>query len=444
MNLNSEISWEEVEKLVNEIIFEIYRRRLTDIETKILQGAYEKKKYGQIEDERSDNYLKEVGKRIWDVLTGKLGEKVNKSNFVQALLQYKIKQNLEEDSEIYIKRDNVDSLYEKEIIKPGALIHIKSPPKMGKTLLLGRLLDYAASQKHCQIAKLDLHFADIDASTELKPFAIWLCDEIFYALYPDDTEEMKEKRKECQENFVKVDGNLTRFFQMYLLPKIEGTLVLAIDAFEKSFNYTFISTFCSYLRGWHEKAKSTDRIGILWRKLRIVLVYSTAETFPTLQTNLSPFNVGVAFNLPNFSDTEVNQLAERYGLDKVLEGNDVKRLFNFVDGHPYFIQKAFTDIKNKSTNPLNNFLELAPTEQGIYSDDLRQQLQNLMKKNLKKEGIIAAYKKVLEAKENGINLGDIEIEFAFELQYMGLVKFEKNKYCVANKLYEQYFSATLL
>ena len=43
MNSNSEISWEEVKTLVDEIKFEVHGKYLTDIETKALQGAYEKK-----------------------------------------------------------------------------------------------------------------------------------------------------------------------------------------------------------------------------------------------------------------------------------------------------------------------------------------------------------------------------------------------------------------
>ncbi|WP_235018556.1 AAA-like domain-containing protein [Tolypothrix sp. NIES-4075] len=55
------------------------------------------------------------------------------------------------------------------MLQPGALIRIKAPQKMGKTLLLEKLLDYARQQGY-QTAKLDLKLADSSAIADLKTF----------------------------------------------------------------------------------------------------------------------------------------------------------------------------------------------------------------------------------------------------------------------------------
>ena len=65
------------------------------------------------------------------------------------------------------------------------------------------------------------------------------------------------------------------------------------------------------LRGWYESAKQVDRIGKIWQKLRLMVVHST-EVYPSLDTNHSPFNVGIAIDLPEFNLQQVENIAKRY------------------------------------------------------------------------------------------------------------------------------------
>ncbi|NER82858.1 MAG: hypothetical protein F6K42_25545 [Leptolyngbya sp. SIO1D8] len=72
----------------NAVIFSQDSRYLSDVETAILQGAIADKTYEQIAAESgySINYLKrDVGPKLWRLLSDVLGEKVSKSNFRQAL-----------------------------------------------------------------------------------------------------------------------------------------------------------------------------------------------------------------------------------------------------------------------------------------------------------------------------------------------------------------------
>jgi AAA-like domain len=431
MNLNSEISWEEVEKLVDEIIFEIYGRHLTDVETKILQGAYEKKKYGQIEDERSDNYLKEVGKRTWDVLTGKIGEKVNKSNFVQQLLRYKMKQNLDKGSGgIYIERPNVDRPCKEAITKTGALIRIKSPAKMGKTLLLGKLLEYAENKDY-KIAKLDFKLADSKILTNLSTFLQWLCSEVSNQLETQSTEKSKLEKfwTEKDEDDLGAKQICSNYFQ-HLLQEIKSPLVLAIDNCEVLFDYREIYLeFFPLLRSWNESAKQGG-IGNTWTNLRIVLVYSTEE-YLALDINSSPFNVGLVIELPDFELSGVKEFAEKYELNM---SEKLENLMDLVGGHPSLIDQAFFSLKYQQKN-LEELITLAPTYQGIYGSDLRQQLQ-ILEQN-ENSDLKSAYQKVVKATEEGVK---IDSKFAFKLHSLGLVKFKKNNCIPSYKLYQLYFS----
>lgn len=468
-NSKSELSWEEVERLVDEIVFDVTRKYLNNLETTVLRGSYEGKTYQEMSGtDYQTPTLQEAGAELWEKLSKALKGKVKKTNFLQALKRYKESQAalnknsihtplkasqpeatsmlvevktaktlsyfapgvyIEErhNSDFYVERRNVESMCERTILQSGALIRIRAPQRMGKTLLLGKLLDSATKEGY-QTAKLDLQLADSNTLADLNTFRRWLCDEVLYNLDPQPNVE------EYGQAFKDLNGNLTRFFQKYLLSNIESPLVLAIDSFEQLFKYPDIfREFCSYLRVWHDNAKQGDRVGKIWRKLRVVLVYST-ETYPELETNHSPFNVGVAIDLPDFDPSEVTTLAKRYQLYEQLGEDGLSKLMKLVGGHPYFIQQAFANLKSQQMS-LEEILHLAPTNQGIYSDYLRQQLW-ILQHNPQLE---SAYKQVVMTNERV----RLDTEIAFKLHSLGLVKFSENDCIPRYDLLRQYFSVHL-
>jgi WD40 repeat protein len=90
------MSPEQQLKTVNQIIFEATARYLTDVETIIVLGARSDQTYEQIAAESgySVSYLKrDVGPKLWRLLSEILGEKVSKTNFRQALERYQTNQN---------------------------------------------------------------------------------------------------------------------------------------------------------------------------------------------------------------------------------------------------------------------------------------------------------------------------------------------------------------
>ena len=208
---------------------------------------------------------------------------------------------------IYIERPPIEEKCYTVIVQSGALIRIKAPQRMGKTLLLEKLLDYARQQGY-QTAKLDLKLADSDTLTTLKTFLQWLCVNV------SDSLELQPKVDEYWQDIYGLNKNCTRYFQKYLLSDIKSPLVFAIDNFERLFESPDIfSPFCLLLRSWHENAKQGDRVGNIWKKLRLVVVHST-EAYPSLDTNHSPFNVGLAIELPEFNLQQVETLAKQYEL----------------------------------------------------------------------------------------------------------------------------------
>ncbi|MDJ0798901.1 MAG: AAA-like domain-containing protein [Calothrix sp. MO_167.B12] len=346
---------------------------------------------------------------------------------------YQVKQTLNEipeaevDTNIYIERTPVEEKSYREILQPGALIRVKAPQKMGKTLLLEKLLDFGRQHGY-RAAKLDLKLAENNILANLKTFLQWLCVDV------TDSLELEPKLDKYWQDVYGLNKNCTRYFQKYLLRATEHPLILAIDNFERLFAYPeMFPQFCLLLRSWYESAKSGDRIGNLWKKLRLVVVHST-EQYPELDTNHSPFNVGVTIELPEFNLQQIEALAKWHRLDGVGE-QGLSQLMVSLGGHPYLMQQAISHLKSQPDS-IESLLQLAPTEQGIFGDHLRQQLWHLQHNPLLELG----YKQVVNANEP-IRL---DTEVAFKLHSLGLVKLAGNNCVPSCDLYRQYFSERLV
>ncbi|WP_256874735.1 AAA-like domain-containing protein [Nostoc sp. C057] len=355
-----------------------------------------------------------------------LKELCDKLDAIEQQLQTNDNSGLAANTTIYIERSPIEDKSYKAIVQPGALIRLKAPQRMGKTLLLEKTLDYARHQGY-QTAKIDLQLADIDILANLKAFLQWLCVDV-----ADSLELEPQLNKHWQEVFG-LNKNCTRYFQKYLLSLTDTPLVLAIDNFERLFEYPEIfPQFCLLLRGWYEAGKQGDKIGNIWKKLRLIVVHST-ESYPSLDSNHSPFNVGLAIDLPEFNLQQVTDLAKQQDLG-LLKEQDLAQLMELVGGHPYLVQSAITHLKSQQVT-LEELLRLAPTEQGIFSDHLRQQLWHLQHN----PQIEIRYKKVVITNAPV----RLDTEVAFKLHSLGLVRFIGNDCVPSCDLYRQYFSTRL-
>jgi AAA-like domain len=356
-----------------------------------------------------------------------LGELGDKLNAIEQQLQTSDNSGLTADTTIYIERPPIEDKCYKAIVQPGALIRIKAPQKMGKTLLLEKILDHARQQGY-ETVKLDLKLADNSTLTDLKTFLHWLCVNV------SDSLDVSDKVDEYWQESLGLNTSCTRYFQRYLLSNIDNSLVFAVDNFERLFEYANIfSEFCLLLRSWYETAKQGDRMGKIWKKLRLVVVNST-EAYPTLDINRSPFNVGLAIELPEFNQQQVQEMAKLYELGGYFREEGLSRLIKLIGGHPYLLNEAIANLKSQETS-LEELISLAPTEQGIFSYHLRQQLESLQSDSQLKEG----YAKVITV-DKPVQLNP---EITFKLHSLGLVKIVRNDCIASCDLYRQYFLARL-
>ncbi len=327
------------------------------------------------------------------------------------------------DSPLYIQRPPIESDCCQEILKPGALIRIKAPEKMGKTSLLNTILSYSEASD-CRKVYLNLRGAEGAMFTTLDKFLRWFCANISRELgikpELDDywDEELFGSLVSCKT-----------YFQSYLLEQIDHPLALGLDNLDRIFEYPDIAQdFLPMLRYWHEEANNLE----IWQNLRLVIANST-EVYIKLDANQSPFNVGRQVKLPGFNLEQVLILAKYYGNDWSEDKKQQKfaeDLIEMVGGHPYLIRLAFDALTYKNI-PQDKLLQEAPTQGGIYGAHLRRHWNNLQSS----PELAEAMKEVVKT-ETGVQL---EPSIAYKLESMGLINLVGDQAQPSCTLYHSYF-----
>jgi AAA-like domain/CHAT domain len=321
----------------------------------------------------------------------------------------------------YIVRSRQEERIQEEIVKPGMMIRIKSPDKMGKSFMMCRVLNYV-EQHGYRSAVIDLREANQDEFSDINRFLKWLCAMVCDRLNIDLDPEQNWKK------FLGANPNCTKLFENYFLSTTEQPLAIAFDNFDCIFDHANIETdFCGLLRGWFEKV-NTNKV---WGNLRQIIVYSQ-ESYAIKDINQSPFNVGYSVELGELDSSELLALANAYGLSWT--NQEIKKLMNSIGGHPYLAQLAFDRIAHRE-NTLDELLRTAPTEEGIYGGYLNERLQHLEENPL----LVESMRKVVNS-DRPVRLGSKE---TFKLDSMGLIKRQGSDVLSRSNLYRLYFKDRL-
>ncbi|MBW4440849.1 MAG: AAA-like domain-containing protein [Plectolyngbya sp. WJT66-NPBG17] len=403
--------------LADELIFKSSGKSMNDLQRIVFRGAWQGKSFTEIHQDCRDrcgldHLMRNVGPELWKLLSEATGTKVTK-NYLQGAFS-KLRTESVSD-QVYVDRVPFEQECYAEILKPGALIRIRAAQDMGKTWLMEQVLSHAR-QNGYRTQAFNFELCDSTVLTDLNKFSQWFCASIAHAI------GLPNRLSDYWVDIFGCNYNSTLYFENYLLQQIETPIVLALDKVDIVFEHSAIATdFCALLRGWNQRAMQGDEIGAIWKKLRLIIVHST-EVYGNLDINHSPIGgVGLIVKLPEFNREQVQELLNRYQLDWKLD-----RLMNLVGGHPYLIQHA---IKQKLS--LDQLLQSAATESGIYSDHLRRHWAQLQQT----ANLAIAFKQVISSIEP-VPLDPLQ---AFKLESMGLVHLQGNAAIPRCELYRQYF-----
>ncbi|GAA6615744.1 AAA-like domain-containing protein [Scytonema sp. NUACC26] len=334
------------------------------------------------------------------------------------------------DSPFYVERPPIEQRCYEEIKKPGSLIRIKAPHHMGKSSLLARILQQAQNQENKTVA-VDFQLVEEEFFSDLNKFLHWFCDTVTEAVAGNNRELLEKLLQQLDEHwksgqrfgYMKTCKN---YFERYLFPEINQPLILGLETVDRLFEYPKIyKDFFGLLRAVHEEAKRRD----IWKQLRLVLVYSTeVYAYGPVDINQSPFNVGLALELPEFTYKQVKDLAQCHQLN--WSDLEVEKLMGLVQGHPFLVRLALYKIARQEIN-LAEFLQTAATVQGVYSKHL-QHLEDILQQQ---PDLWAAMQEVASS-NSPVNL---PTAIRFKLHSMGLIKLQGNEVISRCEIYRQYF-----
>ena len=324
------------------------------------------------------------------------------------------------EESIYVKRLDLEDRCYQELLKPGAVIRIKAPKLRGKTSLITRVIKQLEQERDYRGAYLPFGLADKTDLKDLDKLLKWFCVSVGQAL------KLENKLDDYwDEQYSTSKMNCTSYFEAHLLAQLsDSPLVLCLDDVDLVFPYAVAQDFLGMLRAWHEKSK----ISKIWKRLRLVLVHST-DAYINLDTNASPFNVGLTIELPEFTPEQVEDLISQHDLP--LDQEQLEKLVNLVGGHPYLLQEALNHLKNDKTSSFRQMLAEATTEAGIYSSHLRSYWP-IIQQNPE---VANALKTVVEANQPV----ELKPKPTRDLQSLGLVHLQGNEVKISCNLYKDYF-----
>jgi transcriptional regulator with XRE-family HTH domain len=321
----------------------------------------------------------------------------------------------------YIERGGLEARCIEILQGPHALLRIKAPRLMGKTALSYRLFSKLEGQGY-KTASLNFHLASQMEFGSLSAFLKWFCSAITQLLdLPNQLADYWD------EEFSTSKMSCTEYLEKYLLTNLSGAMVLCLDEVDRIFPYPEIAAdFFGLLRAWHERGKLSP----VWQKLRLVLIYST-EVYIPLNLYESPFNVGDFVELSALSRAEVEALVKQSGLSWTSEA--IEQIMTCLGGHPAYVQRLLQ--AQRSGAQLSQLLEAAPTESGIYGDELR----HLWRMLERQPTLVDAMRSLLKAHDPI----PIPTDASQQLYRLGLIDVQGNASKIRCELYRQYFSYRL-
>lgn len=451
----------EIEVVLQKVEQVLQPRQLAPIEKFVFQQSWLGHTYNEMAENSGygSDYIKEIGSHLWQSLSAVLGEKVTKKNLHLVLGQYQDSTQvflppevplsldgqsrrsptllplqpivrspihfpsgpLPLESPLYIERPPVETVAYSEINQPGCVLRIKAPRRMGKTSLLNRIIDHAQTLNFNAVY-VDFQEADRELFQSLNRFLRWFSANVSRQL------NLEPNLDQYWDVDIGSKVSCKVYFEEHILGASDRPLVLVLNEVNTVFEHSEIAQdFLPMLRFWHEQGKQNP----VWQKLRQVFAHAT-DVYVLRNLNQSPFNVGVSLQLPCFTFDQVQDLAQRYGLQGALSESrrNLVPLYEMVGGHPYLVSLAFHYlVRGQAT--LEDLFRNLTNPNGIYGQHLLEQL-NIMRQN---PALMESLRTVI-ATEEGV---PVEAIAAYQLESMGLILLDGNRAYPLCNLYRLYF-----
>ena len=243
---------------------------------------------------------------------------------------------------------------------------IRGPSRVGKTSLMKRAINKL--QEQCAVQYINFDFQEVNPEYLLaldalmRQIAFFITQKICPTI---DFHSFWEAQNLAPAIKIHI------LFEQYVLPAVDGAIVLALDEVDRLLTTDYREEFYSIVRAWHNNRADNE----LWRKLHLIMAISTSPYLLIQDVNLSPFNVGTKIELDDLNESQIIQLSQLYAVS--LSDNEAPNMANLLGGHPFLISNALYALQQQavSWDKLKSRLTtIVPIEEHLR--DLLQCLRN--------------------------------------------------------------------
>ncbi|MBN1876710.1 MAG: AAA-like domain-containing protein [Anaerolineae bacterium] len=229
------------------------------------------------------------------------------------------------------------------------------------------------------------------------------------------------------------------FLRQVVLVECTQPIVIFVDEIDATLKLPFRDDFFAAVRALYNARAHEPQL----ERLTFVLLGVAAPTDLIADRTRTPFNIGHAIMLQEFSRTDAAVLRE--GLEKVYPGQGqilFDHIYAWTDGHPYLTQKLCQEVvlRDVPPNAVDTLVRTIFLSEETHTESNLQHVQDLLLKHSQCVELLQIYRKVLRSSVSCRKVADNgQSPLHNHLKLSGLVKAESGVLRVRNKIYQCVF-----
>lgn len=341
---------------------------------------------------------------------------------------------LHRDAPSYVRRASDDELFEQ--ICAGQFCYVLTTRQMGKSSLMIRTAD-RLRLSGARVAVIDLSALGTRITADQWYLGIVrrMADQLKVGV---NTEEWWAARSALGSV-----QRLSDFVEQVVLPGVAGPIVVFLDEIDSTLGLDFTDDFFAAIRVFYNQRASTPA----YDRLTFVLLGVAAPSDLIKDRNRTPFNIGRAVALREFSRAETAPLAR--GLDLLFPGRGdriLDRVFHWTGGQPYLTQRLCLELSEQPERPWDDAEVDRLVDRLFFSENAEPDsnlsfVRSYIQSRPERAQLLEIYRRVY--RDEAV-LEDERSPYQNRLKLVGLVRSAQGSLRVRNEIYRRVFGPAFI